>query len=176
VPLPGDRVSLVWVDRPAEAERRQAWIRRRFPKKSSGELILSMATCAWTARRRCFRSARRWPSASPLAARSGRRSCPPVSPIGAQGLNLGFRDVAALGRVLIRYRDDPGAVPALNAYHAARQTDIRTRTLAVDLLNRSLLTDFLPVQGARGLGLALVSSVPMMRRALMRQGLAGVRH
>jgi 2-octaprenyl-6-methoxyphenol hydroxylase len=75
--------------------------------------------------------------------------------------------------VLTRHRDDPGAPEALDAYHQARQGDIRSRTLAVDLLNRSLLTDFLPVQAARGLGLALASSIPPLRRALMRQGLAG---
>ncbi len=48
----------------------------------------------------------------------------------------------------------------MSAYHDARQADVRTRTLAVDLLNRSLLTDFLPVQLARGVGLPLASSVP----------------
>ncbi|HET9903029.1 MAG TPA: ubiquinone biosynthesis protein UbiH, partial [Xanthobacteraceae bacterium] len=41
---------------------------------------------------------------------------------------------------------------------------------AVDLLNRSLLADFLPLQAARGLGLALLGSVGPLRRALMRQG------
>jgi 2-octaprenyl-6-methoxyphenol hydroxylase len=46
------------------------------------------------------------------------------------------------------------------------------RTLAVDLLNRSLLTDFLPVQAARGIGIAVISALPVLRRALMRQGLA----
>ena len=97
-------------------------------------------------------------------------------PIGAQGLNLGFRDVAALKRVLARHRGDPGAPAALEAYHDARQTDVRTRTLAVDLLNRSLLTDFLPVQAARGLGVAMAASVPALRRALMRQGLAASAH
>jgi 2-octaprenyl-6-methoxyphenol hydroxylase len=93
-------------------------------------------------------------------------------PIGAQGLNLGFRDVATLKRVLTRSSDDPGGSEALDAYHTARQRDVRTRTLAIDLLNRSLLTDFLPVQAARGLGLALASTVPPLRRALIRQGLA----
>jgi 2-octaprenyl-6-methoxyphenol hydroxylase len=97
-------------------------------------------------------------------------------PIGAQGLNLGFRDVAALKRVLARYRSDPGAPAAIEAFHAARQSDIRTRTLAVDVLNRSLLTDFLPVQAARGLGVAIASSVPTLRRVLMRQGLAAGAH
>jgi 2-octaprenyl-6-methoxyphenol hydroxylase len=93
-------------------------------------------------------------------------------PIGAQGLNLGFRDVAALKSVVAAHRDDPGSPAALHEYHNMRQGDVRSRTLAIDFLNRSLLTDFLPVQMARWLGLSLAASVPLVRHALMRQGLA----
>jgi 2-octaprenyl-6-methoxyphenol hydroxylase len=38
------------------------------------------------------------------------------------------------------------------------------------LMNRSLLTDFLPVQGLRGMGLYLAGRVGPLRRALMREG------
>jgi 2-octaprenyl-6-methoxyphenol hydroxylase len=44
------------------------------------------------------------------------------------------------------------------------------RTVAVDLLNRSLLTGFLPLQGARGLGLFLLDRIGPLRRAVMREG------
>jgi 2-octaprenyl-6-methoxyphenol hydroxylase len=53
-----------------------------------------------------------------------------------------------------------------------RRADVASRTLAVDLLNRSLLSDFLPLQGARGLGLFLMEHVGALRRALMREGVA----
>ena len=33
-----------------------------------------------------------------------------------------------------------------------RRADVTSRTLAIDLLNRTLLTDFLPVQGCAGWG------------------------
>ncbi len=94
-------------------------------------------------------------------------------PIGAQGLNLGYRDVAALGDVLadatapIRARDEcstPTTAPAAST--------CSSRTAAVDALNRTLLSDFLPVQALRGLGLFLVDRVPPLRRMAMRQGLA----
>jgi 2-octaprenyl-6-methoxyphenol hydroxylase len=74
--------------------------------------------------------------------------------------------------VLARHRADVGADDALAAYHAMRAADIRSRTLAVDLLNRSLLTGFLPVQVARGLGLAAAGAFPPLRRLLIRQGLS----
>ena len=53
-----------------------------------------------------------------------------------------------------------------------RRSDIAGRTLAIDLVNRSLLSDFLPVQGARGLGLYLIDRIGPLRRALMREGVA----
>jgi 2-octaprenyl-6-methoxyphenol hydroxylase len=41
----------------------------------------------------------------------------------------------------------------------------------VDFANRSLMSDFLPLHAARGLGLQLANRVGFVRRALMRQGL-----
>ncbi len=67
---------------------------------------------------------------------------------------------------------DVGAADVLARYAAARRADVTSRTLAVDLLNRSLLTDFIPVQGARGLSLFLLDRIGPLRRALMREGIA----
>ena len=81
-----------------------------------------------------------------------------IPPIGAQGLNLGLRDAATIGELVVAARRDGGDVGAddLTArYDHMRRADVASRTLAVDLLNRSLLSDFLPLQGARGLGLFL---------------------
>src|SRR5690606_14555723 len=93
-------------------------------------------------------------------------------PIGAQGLNLGYRDVAALRDVLEAHDRDPGAFDRLAAYERARRADVLSRTAAVDALNRTLLTGFLPVQALRGLGLFLLDRVPALRQAVMRQGVA----
>ncbi len=68
--------------------------------------------------------------------------------------------------------EDPGSEPALEAFDRARRPDILSRSAAVDALNRTLLSDFLPAQMLRGLGLFLLGSVPPLRRAAMRQGLA----
>ena len=54
-----------------------------------------------------------------------------------------------------RRGEDIGAPSVLAAYERARRPDIASRTTAVDLLNRSLLSDLLPVQLLRGLGLYL---------------------
>jgi 2-octaprenyl-6-methoxyphenol hydroxylase len=60
----------------------------------------------------------------------------------------------------------------LARYDALRRPDVTTRTLAVDWLNRSLLTDFLPVQSLRGLGLYALDRIGPLRRLVMREGIA----
>ena len=96
-----------------------------------------------------------------------------VPPIGAQGLNLGFRDAATLGEIVAEARRnsvDLGSPGVLARYDNQRRADVTSRKIAIDLLNRSLLTDFLPVQGMRGLSLFLVDRIGPLRRALMREG------
>lgn len=92
-------------------------------------------------------------------------------PIGAQGLNLGFRDVSGIVEA-VRGHADPGDPAVLAAYERGRGFDVRTRTFAVDALNRSLLSPFLPIDLARGAGLLALDRIGPLRRAVMRQGLA----
>jgi 2-octaprenyl-6-methoxyphenol hydroxylase len=98
-----------------------------------------------------------------------------LPPIGAQGLNLGFRDAGALADCVgdaLAERRDPGAAGTLEAYARARQLDVMTRTLGVDLLSRSLLTTLPPLQTARGIALHGLKMLSPLRRAVMRIGLA----
>jgi 2-octaprenyl-6-methoxyphenol hydroxylase len=60
---------------------------------------------------------------------------------------------------------------AMRHYNAKRGIDVRSRTLGVDLLNRSLLTGFLPVQMARYAGLASLGRIAPLRQILMREGM-----
>jgi 2-octaprenyl-6-methoxyphenol hydroxylase len=173
VPLPGDRVSLVWVDRPDEVERHLALEADEFALLVERRVSSIHGAMQLDGPRAAF------PLSAALADRYAARRAVLVGeaahlfpPIGAQGLNLGFRDVEALRGLFRRHRDDPGAATALAAYDTARRGDIRSRTLAVDLLNRSLLTGLLPVQAIRGLGIGLATALPVFRRALMRRGLA----
>jgi 2-octaprenyl-6-methoxyphenol hydroxylase len=98
-----------------------------------------------------------------------------LPPIGAQGLNLGFRDAAALADCVsgaLRRGHDPGGQAVLGAYIRARRLDVLSRAIGVDLLNRSLLTSLLPVQAARGLVLHGLNAFGPLRRMVMRAGLA----
>ena len=96
-----------------------------------------------------------------------------IPPIGAQGLNLGLRDAATIAELVVEARQDGadvGSNELLARYDRMRRTDVTNRAVAVDVLNRSLLSDFLPVQGARGFGLYLLDRIAPLRRAVMREG------
>jgi 2-octaprenyl-6-methoxyphenol hydroxylase len=98
-----------------------------------------------------------------------------LPPIGAQGLNLGLRDAATVAELAVAVRRDGGdigSVELTSRYERMRRADVMSRSLAVDLLNRSLLSDFLPTQAARGLGLFLAGRIGPLRRAAMREGVA----
>ena len=97
-----------------------------------------------------------------------------LPPIGAQGLNLGLRDVEAIIACAVEARAlgrDIGGLETLRAYERMRRGDIALRTGAVDGLNRSLLTDFAPVDFARGAALATLSAAGPLRRLVMRAGI-----
>jgi 2-octaprenyl-6-methoxyphenol hydroxylase len=98
-----------------------------------------------------------------------------IPPIGAQGLNMGLRDaadIAAIVRETIAAGDDPGAPNVLQRYDTARRADVLSRTFAIDLANRSLLSGLVPLQSLRAAGLHLIGSVGPLRRLAMREGLA----
>ena len=100
-----------------------------------------------------------------------------VPPIGAQGLNLGLRDAATIAEIVADTRRDGhdiGASEVLARYEKQRRADVTSRSIAVDFLNRSLLTDFVPIHGVRGLSLYLVDRIGPLRRAVMREGVAPV--
>ncbi len=97
-----------------------------------------------------------------------------LPPIGAQGLNLGLRDAAALADCVAEARArgaDPGGDDVLQSYVRARRVDVLSRTVGVDVLNRSLLTGFVPLQAARGIVLHGLAAFPPLRRMIMRAGL-----
>jgi 2-octaprenyl-6-methoxyphenol hydroxylase len=100
-----------------------------------------------------------------------------LPPIGAQGLNLGLRDAATIGECAVAARrngDDLGGPEVLARYNSARRLDVGSRIFAVDFLNRSLLSDFLPLHGARGFALYMMDRIAPLRRSLMREGVQPV--
>ena len=176
VPLPGNRSSVVWVAAPNEAERLMALSDEELSEAIEKQSHSILGRTTVEAGRHKFPLA----IERPLQIASNRialvgESAHVVPPIGAQGLNMGLRDAADLADVVrdaISLGEDPGSPQVLSRYAAARRSDIASRTFAIDLANRSLLSDLLPVQTARAAGLHLIGAIGPLRRLAMREGLA----
>jgi 2-octaprenyl-6-methoxyphenol hydroxylase len=173
VPLPGRRSSLVWVGRSADMEARAALSDSALAAEIERQSSSILGAVTIDGDRQVFPLAAM--TAASLAAErvilTG-EAAHVFPPIGAQGLNLGYRDVAALERILTNPSADPGSASALADYRRLRSADVLLRSAGVNMVNRTLLSGLLPIQGLRGLGLFLLDSVPPVRRTLMRQLLA----
>jgi 2-octaprenyl-6-methoxyphenol hydroxylase len=97
-----------------------------------------------------------------------------VHPIAGQGLNLGFRDVAALAEEMINAWNagaDPGTPAVLARYQARRRPDTLLMLSGMHALERLFGNDFAPVRIARRLGIAAVDRIPGLKRAFARQAM-----
>lgn len=99
-------------------------------------------------------------------------ACHVFPPLGAQGLNLGIRDSsdAALALDGVDLSNARAIAAAVAEFEKSRRADIDIRTRGVDILNRTLLADFLPADFLRGVGLAAVTAIGPLRRAILREG------
>jgi 2-octaprenyl-6-methoxyphenol hydroxylase len=176
VPLPGDRCSVVWVLAPKEADRLVALTDEELSEAAEARSHSILGRLKVEPGRHMF----------PLAIEQPRQfargrialvgeAAHVVPPIGAQGLNMGLRDAADIAdmvRDALASGEDPGTSAPLNRYVWARRADIVSRTFAIDIANRSLLSAFLPMQSLRAAGLHLIGSFGPLRRLAMREGLA----
>ncbi len=100
-----------------------------------------------------------------------------VHPIAGQGLNLGLRDVAALGEVVVdaaRLGLDIGSTTVLERYQRWRRFDSSLMLAMTDGLNRLFSNDVAPLRLARDLGLAAINQAPPLKRLLMRHAMGQV--
>lgn len=175
VPLTGLESSLVWVETPEEARRLMALDEPAFIHELDHRLQGLLGTVTSIGPRASF------PLTRMTADRLGARrialigeAAHVIPPIGAQGLNLGLRDIATLVELVTRARSlgaDIGGDAVLKAYDTERRGDVATRATMVDTLNRSLISDFLPLHLVRGAGLHALNTIPWLRRLVMREGL-----
>lgn len=101
-----------------------------------------------------------------------------IHPIAGQGLNLGFRDVAALAEAVIEAvnaGEDPGGTAVLARYQAVRRPDSLVMLGATHVLERLFSSRLPPVRLARRLGIAAVDRLPGLKRffATRAMGLGG---
>ncbi|MFL5006001.1 MAG: FAD-dependent monooxygenase, partial [Microvirga sp.] len=175
VPLPGRHSALVWVEQPGEARRLAGLGDAAFAAVLEERLQGVLGGIGEMGPRALY----------PLGGRRAERmgaarialvgeAAHVVPPIGAQGLNLGLRDAAALADWVANAKargEDIGGEPTLAAYTGARAGDVLARSVSIDLLNRSLLLELLPLDLLRGAAAHALATFPALRKLLMQQGM-----
>lgn len=179
LPLPGNKSSIVWTERTADAEKLvasdpflfEAELELRFGLKL-GEISVEGKPRAWPLGLTLARA-----FVKPRFALAG-DAAHGIHPIAGQGLNLGFKDAAALAETVVeadRLGQDIGALDVLEGYERWRRFDTVQMGVTTDLLNRLFSNDIGPVRTVRDIGLGLVERMPRLKEFFIRQasGLAG---
>ncbi len=176
VPMRGNVSSLVWVETPGEAQRLAALDDATFLLELRSHVSGLLGTLNRISARKTF------PLSGQTATVLAKNRCALIGeaghvmpPIGAQGLNLSFRDAATLAELAsdaLHAGRDMGGDDVLAAYERQRRADVASRSWSIDLMNRSLLSEYAPIHLARGLGLAALKAIPALRRLLMREGVS----
>lgn len=179
LPLPGNRSSIVWTERTADAERLLAMpqivFQEEFEQRFGHRLGAVKAVTT--------------PRAYPLGfamARSfiGERlalvgdAAHLIHPIAGQGLNMGLRDVAALAEAVTdaaRVGLDFASPSVLERYQRWRRFDTLAMGVATDGLNRLFSNHSDALRALRDVGLGLVDRLPRLKGLFIRDaaGLTG---
>lgn len=100
-----------------------------------------------------------------------------IHPIAGQGLNLGWRDVAALTEILVDMKQlglDLAHPTGLERYERWRRADNLVMAGVTDVLNRLFSNDVAPIRAARDLGLGVINQLPAVKKLLMRHAMGTV--
>ncbi len=173
LPLKNNRSSLVWNERTADADALlkaddlvfEEELERRFGHKLGAIKVVG--------------GKRAFPFALTLArdfvaprfALAG-DAAHGIHPISGQGLNLGFKDVAALAETIVeadRLGIDFGQLNILERYQEWRRFDTFRMGVTTDVLNRMFSNDFTPLRMARDFGLSVVDRLPGLKNFFIRQ-------
>ena len=173
LPLKNNRSSLVWTERTADAERLvkeddfifEEELERRFGHKL-GRLKVVGGRRAFPLGLTLARD-----FVAPRFALAG-DAAHGIHPISGQGLNLGFKDVAALAETIVeadRLGLDIGSLAVLERYQTWRRFDTFRMGVTTDVLNRLFSNDITPVRVVRDVGLGLVDRLPSLKNFFIRQ-------
>lgn len=175
LPLPGRRTSLVFTERAQEAARIHALPDDAYLAEIAARIGGALGEVRLAGRRWAYplklSVAQDW--VRPRLALLG-DAAHAVHPIAGQGLNLGFRDAAALAEVLAEARrrgEDIGALRVLERYQRWRRFDATSLALGMDALNRMMSSGFGPLRALAAAGARAAGAAGPLRRGFMREAM-----
>jgi 2-octaprenyl-6-methoxyphenol hydroxylase len=172
VPLPENRSSLVWMERPARAEILMAMNDGELAAEIQIETHSELGLISNLGPRKSFPmkglTARQFAKDRVILIGEAAHVVPPI---GAQGLNMSLRD-AALAADLILAGKDAGSSSIMAEFNARRRTEVLPRQQLIDLMNKSLLLGLLPLEAVRALSLSALHYIDPIKRLAMQHGLS----
>lgn len=173
LPLKGNRSSLVWTERTADADRLVASDDLVFEEELERRFGHKLGPVRPIGPRRAFPLGLTLARAfvAPRLALAG-DAAHGIHPISGQGLNLGFKDVAALAETVVeadRLGLDIGSLNVLERYQSWRRFDTVRMGITTDVLNRLFSNDVAPIRIARDFGLGLVDRIPGLKSYFIGQ-------
>jgi 2-octaprenylphenol hydroxylase len=176
LPLPGQRVSLVWSAPDALAnvllQESAAQLAARVEAASSCQLGTLTPLQPEVMKSFPLSLVRAHALTAPRVALVG-DAAHVIHPLAGHGMNLGFADVAALIETVTARgpHRDCGDARVLARYARARKEDILLMQLATDGLARLFGTELEPLRVLRNFGLNLVDRLPGLKRRLITHAL-----
>lgn len=175
LPLPGQRVSMVW-SAPLDwaralLESSPAALCEHVASASGGAVgsmqLITPAAAFPLKRQRVDRLVEARVALMGDAAHN-------VHPLAGQGVNLGLRDARELAEVLTTRgaQHDCGDYALLRRYERARREDIAALELTTDGLEKLFSTPAVWMAALRNFGLTLVNAQPLLKTALVRRAVA----
>ena len=96
-----------------------------------------------------------------------------IPPVGAQGLNLGLRDIITFSNLLLdNGAKDPGTKSILSSYNNMRWLDIYKRYKSVNLLYQSMMNNNVGYSAIRNIGFLTLNRSRRIRNILLTEGLS----
>ena len=173
LPLKGNRSSLVWTERTVDADRLVASDDLVFEEELERRFGHKLGPVRPVGPRRAFPLGLTLARAfvAPRLALAG-DAAHGIHPISGQGLNLGFKDVAALAETIVdadRLGLDIGSLNVLERYQSWRRFDTVRMGITTDVLNRLFSNDVAPIRIARDFGLGIVDRIPRLKTYFIGQ-------
>jgi ubiquinone biosynthesis UbiH/UbiF/VisC/COQ6 family hydroxylase len=174
LPLPANRVSMVWSLPEGEAARVVALDAEELAReveRACGGILGALTQDTPPRSYPLRRLAARRLTASRVALAGDAAHV--IHPLAGQGLNLGLQDARALAEVLLGRApgSDPGDGALLRRYERQRAEPILAMDLTVDGLFRLFGAASAPAAGLRNLGLNLAGRLPVLKNLLMRHAM-----
>ena len=174
LPLPGERMSMVWSTSDAHAGELLALSPEALCGQvaEAGKHALGDLSLLTPPARFPLALARAVKLVAPRSALIG-DAAHVVHPLAGQGVNLGFRDAQALAEVLLQREAfrDPGEIRLLRRYERARAEDILSLAWVTDGLQRLFAARGRAVATLRNTGLNLTNALPVVKNLLVRRAL-----